>query len=106
MSKTLSEYLNEATDYLFPVKNSFQQAEERERILALCTSTGLDEKFLKLVENDPNWKAMAEKVTVEYFVDIPKSLTAAQKAKLPNIEILMVEYGKVPAIKVTCLSRP
>lgn len=100
--KTLNDYMHEATDYLYPEKSISQRNREIESILALSANYGLDKKFLKLVENDHEWQALAERSGVEYFVEVPKKFSDEQKKNLPSIEVLKLSCGKNAVIKFVC----
>ncbi len=101
VKQTLKDYLFEATNYLCPTLSEARLLEEKERIISFCEKHGLSEKFLSLVESDPTWHDLSQKETVQYFIEYPRFLTRSEESKLPDIEIIKCELGKVPVIKIS-----
>lgn len=99
-TKTLKDYLSEATNYLSPSTSPEYQAREREKFIEFCESHGLSEKFLELIGKDQKWRDLAKNHPVHYFVDIPKHLSKEDEERLPEIKLLACELGTVPVIKV------
>ncbi len=106
MENGLNEYLQKATNYLYPVSAELE-VEYRKKIMNFCIKHGLDEKFLSLVETDSKWRDIAARKPVKYFVDIPKKLPGDERKddEIIGIQIRLFEVGNpVPVIKITAVN--
>lgn len=100
-TKTLKDYLSEATNYLNPALSEARLLEERKMAINFCEKHGLAEKFLNLVNSDSAWFKLAQTEPVQYFFDYPRILNTVDEQKLPDINIIRCELGKVPVIKIS-----
>lgn len=100
-TKTLKDYLSEATNYLDSNLSEARLLEERKMAISFCEKHGLDEKFLSQVNSDSAWFKLAQTEPVQYFFDYPKILNTFDKQELPDIKIIRCELGKVPVIKIS-----
>lgn len=100
-TKTLSDYLSEATNYLYPQLSEARLLEERKMAISFCEKHGLAEKFLSLVDSDSAWLKLSQTAPVQYFFDYIRILNSADEQKLPDIKIIRCELGKVPVIKIS-----
>ncbi len=100
--KSLEEYLSNATNYLFK-KSCEENDTERNRILTYYHEQGLEENFLKQIENNHEWVKLAETTEVKFYIEEPlkQNPGCARNAFIKTGIFLMIfDSGKTPVIKV------
>ena len=96
--ETLKNYLSNAEHYLYKDDSPGGAKRQREQFLSNCQKFGLDKEFPKLVENDPEWRELAENKLVYFFED---SLRDPLKRGLnPELRLICAEMGTAPIIKL------
>lgn len=100
--KTLEEYLNQSTHYLFE-KSCKELESDRKRILAYYYEQDLEEDFLKQIENNPEWVKLAETTEVKFYIEEPlkQNRGCTSNARItPGIFLRIFDARKTPVIKV------
>ncbi len=100
--KTLEEYLNQSTHYLFE-KSCKELDADKKRILAYYHEQDLEENFLKQIESNPEWVKLAETTEVKFYIEEPlkQNRGCARNARItPGIFLRIFDSHKTPVIKV------
>lgn len=92
----LQQYLDEAEDFLLEKKSEIT----KQNIIWFCKKHGLDQKFEKLLEENPKWCLLAETHKVKYYVDDVPNKWGDISKDVPNISLEIFSNGTDPTIKV------
>ena len=97
MKKTLEYYMNKACHS--QEKSPLLTEMRRNRFIQYCKEHELDKRFIKLLNNDPFWRAIAE-VKQIYFLEEIISEYKAKGKKLPSIQLQILGDWSIPVIKL------
>lgn len=100
--KSLEDYLNKATHYLYELSTTELDL-ERTRIISYYKAHGLKENFLKQVDSNPDWVKLAETTEVKFYIEEPlkQNPGCIRNAFIePGIFLRIYDSGKTPVIKV------
>lgn len=103
--RTLREYLTKAKYYLYPT-SAESNAIYQEKTLQFCLENGLEEEFQRLVLSDAQWRELATRKQLGFYIDVLQTDPRKKNVPKPGIHLMVFEKSNpVPVIKITATEK-